>query len=1086
MPDSDYKMDFFVSHADADIQWAEWITAELENAGYGVIVKAWDFRPGENSLAKHDEALAICRHTLCVLSPAYVESEIATRTAAHYQALEGKARALIPVQVAACPVPPMMGPVIQIDLSDVDEEEEARRLLLAGVAGQAPRVAHGGFPKSRAAQFRFPGARQEVWELRGHRSDSYFIGRDDELAMLHRAFRAGSPTAAVQVITGLGGLGKTRLATEYAFRHAAAYDTVWWIRAEDPATMRGDYVELAQALALPSENDDQAIAALRRELRRRRDWLLIFDNAEAPSDLFSLLPERHPGHVLITSRRRQWPHAETHHIDVLSTQAAVKYLQRRGGVADADTARNLGEAVGRLPLALVQAASIIDDGMPATDYLDLLHKQSPQLFAEGHVADHELTIDSTWRVSVDRLAHRSPAALALFRLAAFLGADSIPLARLSATTLMPTELNETLTDPFQLNKATRALGEYSLGETVSGLLSIHRMVQAVTRAELGDDAPHWANLALTTIDAAFPSNVEDPRGWEDHESVLAHALACAGHATRLRVDPKLTVQLLNRVARYLLARGRLDATNAVLGQALGAAERLHHDDPVHLSYRHIHGLLLIARGDLSAQTVLEEVYRSRTQILGPEDPDTLRAGRDLVEALYDLGHRKQATQLQDQLVEAFTAILGPDDLETITSLAYQATLVRNAGNYAQARAIEEQVLDVRSRALGEDHPDTLTAKSNLASTLYGLGEVSRARTMEEQVLEARIRVQGEDHPSTLGAKGNLASTLYRLGEVSRACTMDEQVLEARIRVQGEDHPSTLSAKGRVAAMLFTLGDLSRCRTMEEQVLASSIQVLGEDHPVTLIAKSSLADTLRAQKELSQARAMDEQVLEARIRVLGEDHPDTLEAKGKLAETLRAQKELSRARAMEEQVLEASVLVLGEDHPDTLEAKGKLAATLRAQKQLSRAHAMQEEVLASSIRMLGEVHMQTSMAKFELATTLYEQGEKNEANSLLSESLKISFRVFGKKHASTTQAAWQLLTNFEPHETEKRNAIILPYLSWLSNEPPGHLTATQKEIKDGLKGFIHGSPKKPRPKKPRPKKPRPKKPRPKKPRQKKRK
>lgn len=73
VPDSDYAMDFFVSHADADTQWAEWIAAELERAGYGVIVKAWDFRPGENSLSRHDEALATCRHTLCVLSPAYVE-----------------------------------------------------------------------------------------------------------------------------------------------------------------------------------------------------------------------------------------------------------------------------------------------------------------------------------------------------------------------------------------------------------------------------------------------------------------------------------------------------------------------------------------------------------------------------------------------------------------------------------------------------------------------------------------------------------------------------------------------------------------------------------------------------------------------------------------------------------------------------------------------------------------------------------------------------------------------------------------------------------------------------------------------------
>jgi hypothetical protein len=241
----------------------------------------------------------------------------------------------------------------------------------------------------------------ETWELRGHRPDPYFAGRQDELKSLHRAFRAKGSTSAVQVISGLGGLGKTRLAIEYAWRYAADYDLVWWIRAEDPATMRGDYAELAGELGLPSEKDDQAIAALRQELRRRRDWLLIFDNAEDPGELFSLLPDRHQGHVLITSRRREWQHTEDRRLDVLSTEAAVGYLQQRGQVADAATARDLAEALGCLPLALAQAASVVAAGMAATDYLALLRQQSPELFTEGHPADHDMTIGSTWRVSVD-------------------------------------------------------------------------------------------------------------------------------------------------------------------------------------------------------------------------------------------------------------------------------------------------------------------------------------------------------------------------------------------------------------------------------------------------------------------------------------------------------------------------------------------------------------------------------------------------------------------------------------------------------------------------------------------------------------
>jgi len=467
-----------------------------------------------NLLSRHDEALNTSRHTICVLSDAYLKSETAARTAAHHQALQGKERALIPVLVSACDVPPLLAPVIAIDLTEVDEDE-ARRRLVSGISEHPVRAKRGGFPRRRANRVRYPGADPEVWELRGHRPDPDFAGRDDVLAGLFRVLRAGRVTSTTQVITGLGGQGKTQLVVEYAIKYACAYDLVWWIRAEDPATMRGDYVELAQELGLPAEKDDQAIAALRKELRQRRDWLLIFDNAEDDRELFppdssGLLPERHSGHVLVTSRRREWPQAETLHLDVLPAPAAAGYLQRRGRMADSGLAAEIADALGCLPLALVQAASVIADGMRAADYRDLLRRQAPKLFAEGHTPDRRMTVATTWRVSVDRLAQRSAAALALFRLSAFLAADAVPLARLSATAPMPPELAAALADPIELSKATAALGEFSLAETVDGLLSMHRLVQAVTRAELGADASRWAGIALAAITAAFPEREQDP------------------------------------------------------------------------------------------------------------------------------------------------------------------------------------------------------------------------------------------------------------------------------------------------------------------------------------------------------------------------------------------------------------------------------------------------------------------------------------------------------------------------------------------------------------------------------------------------
>jgi 2'-5' RNA ligase len=855
---------------------------------------------------------------------------------------------------------------------------------------------------------RAPGVRQQVWELRGHRPDPYFTGREDELAAVHRALRVGSATSAIQVITGLGGLGKTRLVVEYAWRHADAYEVVWWVRAEDPATMRGDYVELAQALGLPSEKEDQAIAALRQELQPRRDWLLVFDNAEDPGELFPLLPDRHSGHVLITSRRQEWPHAESRHIDVLSAHAAAGYLQRRGRVTDADTAKKLAESLGYLPLALAQAASVIGAGMGTADYLDLLHEQSPELFAAGKPADHDITIDSTWRVSVDRLASRSPAAVALFRLAAFLGADAVPLAQLSPTAAMPAELSEIFSDPFLLNEATAALGEYSLAEAADGLLSIHRMVQAVTRSELGGDAPRWASLALTTLADAFPGNVEDPRAWGDCESLLAHVLTCAGHAEQLHIDTAVTVQLLDRAARYLLARGRLGPAAAVLGPALTTAERLHHNDLAYLSYRNSYGLLLLAQGNLSAaRAAQEEVYQARTQILGAEDPGTLRAGRDLVEVLYRQGHWVQAAQLQDRLVEAFTAVLGPDNPETITSLAYQATILRSNGHYAQARAIEEQVVEARTRLLGAEHPLTLTAQGNLAATLRALGELGQARTIQEQVVEARTRLLGAEHPLTLTAQANLANTLYALGEAGQARAIEEQVVEASTRLLGAEHPDALTAQGNLAVTLRALGELRRARTIQEQVVEARTRLLGAEHPDTLSAQASLAATLRALGELRRARAIEEQVVEARTRLQGAEHPDTLSAQANLAATLDALGEAGQARAIQEEVLEARTRLQGAEHPDTLSAQGNLANTLRALGELGQARAIEEQVVEARTRLQGAEHPDTLTARNNLAATLDALGEAGQARAIQEQVLEARTRLQGAEHPDTLGAQGNL-------------------------------------------------------------------------------
>jgi hypothetical protein len=100
----------------------------------------------------------------------------------------------------------------------------------------------------------------------------HFTGREDLVAALQVARTEAPPVVLTQVLRGLGGVGKTQLALEYAYRYGGAYRLVWWVRAEEPATLAADYAALAEPLQLPAHaasDQTETIAAVRRWLERQ-------------------------------------------------------------------------------------------------------------------------------------------------------------------------------------------------------------------------------------------------------------------------------------------------------------------------------------------------------------------------------------------------------------------------------------------------------------------------------------------------------------------------------------------------------------------------------------------------------------------------------------------------------------------------------------------------------------------------------------------------------------------------------------------------------------------------------------------------
>jgi hypothetical protein len=440
------QVDYFISYTSADRAWAEWIAWQLKQAGSSVVLQAWDMVAGRDFVHEMQRATTAAKRTIAVLSPAYFTSKFgeAEWRVAFARDPDGEKRLLVPVRVADFTPEGLMATRIYIDLVGKDRQA-AQTALLEGVEGQAAVVpteepGFPGVPGEQPAALevfapprqepRFPSGLPPIWNVPSLRNP-VFTGRSEVLEELAASLGRGTATAITQAIAGLGGVGKTSLAVEYAYRQQAAFDVVWWVRAEEPAPLLGDFIALAGALALPERSQaDPAVvvAAVRHWLAGHGRWLLVFDNAIRPEDLTPLVPQGGGGQVLVTSRWAAWGEWATPlHLNVMSREEAVAFLCKRSGTEDEHAAAALAEVLGDLPLALAEAAAYIEQTQVGLDeYLELVRGRTVELSGLTHPAGAQRRVATVWSLSLQQVRVEAPAAEALLDLCAFLAPEDVP------------------------------------------------------------------------------------------------------------------------------------------------------------------------------------------------------------------------------------------------------------------------------------------------------------------------------------------------------------------------------------------------------------------------------------------------------------------------------------------------------------------------------------------------------------------------------------------------------------------------------------------------------------------------------------
>ncbi len=791
--------DFFISYTNIDELWAEWIAWELEENGYDTVIQAWDFRAGSNFIQEMDKAAEQAERTIAVLSPDYLDARF---TKPEWQAAfahdpTGANGALIPVRVRECDLKGLLAQISYIDLVAKDEKK-ASKVLLESIQSERmkprkPPVFPGQKKKNKPS---FPNKRPRLWNIPYDRNP-FFTGRNDIIQKIRDQLTSGSSAAISQtkVISGLGGIGKTQIAVEYAYRYRGEYNAVFWVRSEEVEELHTDFSSLSQLLDLPEQHAkerEQSIQAVKEWLINNDNWLIIFDNADEPKQIKDFYLRGSNGHCLITSRAQVFDELGIRKpisLQTLPAKEAEIFLLKRTEREEIDDKEELAavtglvEEFGYLPLAIEQAgAYILENKAKFRDYLVVYRRQGLDLLKKKDpIEGKHLPVLATWSMSFEKVRNASSASADILYFFAFLSPDNIPLEIVSkgAPTLGSAIFKALESDdnPLAINEILKPLLDYSfvVYDTASASCRIHRLLQEVIKYNLNEtDKRLWAKRVVCAVNLAFP-NVKFET-WGECDRLLSQAKISAQLIKMYNFEFEEVPVLLYKMGSYLDDRAE---------------------------YK-------------EAEPLYQSSLEIRERALGKGHPDVAASLNNLTELYYNQGKYAEAEPLYQRSLEIRERALGKGHPDVAASLNNLAGLYYNQGKYAEAEPLYQRSLEIRECVFGKDHPDVAASLNNLAGLYYNQGKYAEAEPLHQRSLEIRERALGKDHPDVAVSLNNLAVLYKNKGKYAEAEPLYQRSLEIRERVLGKDHSDVANSLNNYADLLEIIGQKKKAEKLKKK------------------------------------------------------------------------------------------------------------------------------------------------------------------------------------------------------------------------------------------------------------------------------
>ncbi|XGV87986.1 MAG: tetratricopeptide repeat protein [Limnothrix sp. BL-A-16] len=803
-------------------------------------------------------------------------------------------------------------------------------------------------------------------------SPDRFVGRAADLARLHGLLQTQTQVA-IAGVSGLGGVGKSELALQYARAHLGDYPGgVVWLRA---AAACGELVAFAQPRWFAQVDFTPLDTLEKQAIFCQAHWpntaqnppgrvLLILDDVTdfgGQVQGFPVVGDRF--RVLITSREKYLLPEARLDLEVLEPAAALALLSNLVGesriAAEWATAEKLCEWLGYLPLGL----ELVGSYLAADPELSLAKMQ--QRLEQKRLAAKALTqvpatttaergVAAAFELSWQALSEEAQ------RLAVLLGCfGPAPVLWAWVEGCLPND------DEEDLEAARAELVRLSLLERLGDRqYGLHPLIREFFAAKLMDQADSLdlkiavaGELLRATKSISQTMTLDQV---QDLGAVIPHARAVAEWPDRAEAIADLLARLNNQLCSFYYSQGLFSLAEVWAKRSLEIHERLlgadHPDTATSLNNL---AYLYSSQGRYeAAEPLLRRSLEIKERVLGADHPDTASSLNNLAGLYYSQGQYEAAEPLYRRSLEIHEQVLGADHPDTATSLNNLALLYQSQGQYEAAEPLFRRSLEICERLLGADHPDTATSLNNLAALYYSQGRYEAAEPLYRRSLEICERLLGADHPHTAQSLNNLAALYYSQGRYEAAEPLYRRSLEIREQVLGDDHPDTAQSLNNLAGLYYSQGRYEAAEPLYRRSLAIRERALGADHPLTATSLNNLAELYRSQGRYEAAEPLYQRSLEIWEQLLGADHPLTATSLNNLAELYHSQGQYEAAEPLYRRSLEIREQVLGDDHPDTASSLNNLAGLYESQGRYEAAEPLYRRCLEIFLEKLGQDHPNT--------------------------------------------------------------------------------------------------------------------------------